>query len=133
MASGVEEAQLQQQVQQQQPSQPSDGTYTATDAERHSPPASKDAGGSNAVEADVEYGLDQVLLELGSSGRFQIRIFALLLVPVVLFSMYEMTYLFTTGRLDYRYDIFDIFFLRIVYVEINMVFVRQVFVCIFKH
>lgn len=56
-----------------------------------------------ADSAAEKYGLDEVLLELGSSGRFQIRIFALLLVPVVLFSMYEMTYLFTTGRLDYRY------------------------------
>lgn len=62
-----------------------------------------DGDASAAAAADSEFGLDQVLVELGSTGRFQIMIFALLLVPVVLFSMYEMTYLFTTGRLDYRY------------------------------
>lgn len=108
MASGVEEDQQQRSEQRQPPqqnSQPNDGTCTATDAAQQVPAASNDTGDSHVVEADAEYGLDQVLLELGSSGRFQIRIFALLLVPVVLFSMYEMTYLFTTGRLDYRYEI----------------------------
>lgn len=70
---------------------------------------SQTAGGESAAVrvsnngANEEHGLDQVLVELGSTGRFQMMIFVLLLVPVVLFSMYEMTYLFTTGRLDYRY------------------------------
>lgn len=46
--------------------------------------------------------LDIVLSELGSMGRFQIMIFSSLLLPVMLFSMYETSYMFTTGRLDYR-------------------------------
>lgn len=61
-------------------------------------------GDAAAVDcSDVD--LDTVLIELGSMGRFQIMIFSLLLLPVMLFSMYEMSFLFTTGRLDYRYCI----------------------------
>lgn len=67
---------------------------------------------SIAIEGDAaaavdcsDVDLDTVLIELGSMGRFQIMIFSLLLLPVMLFSMYEMSFLFTTGRLDYRYCI----------------------------
>lgn len=78
---------------------PVPSTQQATGGERK---MERQATANTTTVAVVDYGLDQVLLELGSPGRFQTGIFSLLLVPVVLFSMYQMTYLFTTGRLDYR-------------------------------
>lgn len=53
-------------------------------------------------EPKSDLNLDAVLGELGSGGPFHIRIYCLLMVPVMLFSMYDMTYLFTSAGLDYR-------------------------------
>lgn len=53
-------------------------------------------------EPKRELNLDDILAEIGSSGPFHIRIYCLLLVPVILFSMYDMSYLFTSAGLQYR-------------------------------
>lgn len=56
-------------------------------------------------EPKREFSLDDVLAEIGSSGPFHIRIYCLLLVPVIMFSMYDMSYLFTSAGLEYRWEI----------------------------
>lgn len=60
---------------------------------------------ATADDPKHELNLDDVLSEIGSSGPFHVRIYCLLLVPVVMFSMYDMTYLFTSGALEYRWDL----------------------------
>lgn len=49
-----------------------------------------------------DFNVDTVLAELGSGGVFHIRMYAMLLLPVMLFSLYDTTYIFTTAQLDYR-------------------------------
>lgn len=55
-----------------------------------------------AGEVKRDLNLDAILGEIGSSGLFHTRIYCMLMVPVMLFSMYDMTFLFTSARLNYR-------------------------------
>ncbi|XP_058055344.1 organic cation transporter protein-like [Anopheles bellator] len=46
--------------------------------------------------------LDQVLSEIGQFGTFQIRQYALMILPIVLNAFFTLSYVFTAGNIDYR-------------------------------
>lgn len=46
--------------------------------------------------------LDSIFIEIGDFGLFQICIYALICMPVVLISWFSFEFIFTAGRLDYR-------------------------------
>lgn len=52
---------------------------------------------------ESEIDLDVILQELGDFGKFQKLNFILLLLPIVLSSVYTLSYIFTASQLEYRY------------------------------
>lgn len=58
---------------------------------------------TKAKEAGLD--LDAVLVELGSFGRYQIRTYCLILLPIVLSGAYNGQYIFAAGETPYRYGV----------------------------
>lgn len=46
--------------------------------------------------------LDSIFIEIGDFGLFQICIYALLCMPVILISWFTFEFVFSAGSLDYR-------------------------------
>lgn len=49
-----------------------------------------------------EIDLDEILLEVGEFGRFQIKNFALILVPILFCAFYNSQYIFAAASVQYR-------------------------------
>lgn len=47
--------------------------------------------------------LDFILQQIGQCGKFQIIVFLLISVPMILNAIFSVTYVFTAGNLVYRY------------------------------
>ena len=56
--------------------------------------------GSEKVAQDSD--IDIVLSEIGGFGRFQLRNYILIAIPIALSASYVLSYIFTTHALDYR-------------------------------
>ena len=55
------------------------------------------------MEKDPEAGdLDSVLKEIGELGRFQVRNFILLAIPIMLSTSYGLSYVLTSTPMEYR-------------------------------
>lgn len=52
-------------------------------------------------KAGADIDLDGVLNEIGQFGRFQIKQYGLMVIPVIFHAM-ALSYVFTAGRLNYR-------------------------------
>lgn len=53
-------------------------------------------------KAGGDIDLDGVLNEIGQFGRFQIKQYGLMVIPVIFHAM-ALSYVFTAGRLNYRW------------------------------
>ncbi|XP_058838024.1 organic cation transporter protein-like [Topomyia yanbarensis] len=51
-------------------------------------------------EDDID--LDGVLNEIGQFGRFQVRQYGLMIIPIIFNALFTLSYVFTAGNLDYR-------------------------------
>lgn len=49
-----------------------------------------------------EFDLEAILSDLGEFGRFQIFIYSLTILPILLISCLGLSYIFTAGQLEYR-------------------------------
>ncbi|XP_062559471.1 solute carrier family 22 member 4 [Armigeres subalbatus] len=54
-------------------------------------------------EDDID--LDGVLNEIGQFGRFQIRQYGLMVIPIILNAFFTLSYVFTAGNLNYRCEV----------------------------
>lgn len=64
-----------------------------------------DANNSNKDETNKSYNtfdLEAILTDLGSFGKFQIFIYSLTILPILLISCLGLSYIFTAGQLEYR-------------------------------
>lgn len=50
-----------------------------------------------------EFDLEEILSDLGAFGKFQIIIYSLTILPILLISCLGLSYIFTTGQLEYRF------------------------------
>lgn len=50
-----------------------------------------------------EFDLEAILSDLGAFGKFQIFIYSLTILPILLISCLGLSYIFTAGQLEYRY------------------------------
>lgn len=60
----------------------------------------------NEDETDTkhkELDLEAILSDLGAFGKFQIIIYSLTILPILLISCFGLSYIFTAGQLEYRY------------------------------
>lgn len=53
-------------------------------------------------EKPSEFDLEGILSDLGSFGKFQIFIYSSIILPILLVSCFGLSYIFTTGQLEYR-------------------------------
>lgn len=49
-----------------------------------------------------EFDLEAILTDLGAFGKFQIFIYSLTILPILLVSCFGLSYIFTAGQLEYR-------------------------------
>ncbi|KAJ6645297.1 hypothetical protein Bhyg_00501 [Pseudolycoriella hygida] len=67
-----------------------------------------DANGASVLEAKLldkdsnELDLEAILSDLGQFGKFQIIIYSLTILPILLISCLGLSYIFTAGQLEYR-------------------------------
>ncbi len=53
-------------------------------------------------EIHSELDLEAIFTDLGEFGKFQIYIYSLTILPILLISCLALTYIFTAGQLEYR-------------------------------
>lgn len=51
-------------------------------------------------EDDID--LDEVLTEIGQFGRFQVRQYVLMTIPIIFNAFFTLSYVFTAGNVNYR-------------------------------
>lgn len=54
------------------------------------------------VDKKAAIDLDKIFIEIGDFGLFQMFIYALICMPVLLISWFTFEFVFTAGGLDYR-------------------------------
>lgn len=47
--------------------------------------------------------LDAILQELGQLGKFQVKNYILIAIPIALTACFSLNYIFTAGQLEYRF------------------------------
>lgn len=51
----------------------------------------------------TSFELDAILQELGQFGKFQVKNYILIAIPIALTACFSLNYIFTAGQLDYRF------------------------------
>lgn len=55
-------------------------------------------------QAEDDVDLDGVLHEIGQFGRFQVRQYGLMVLPIIFNALFTLSYIFTAGNLEYRLE-----------------------------
>lgn len=58
---------------------------------------------TKSIESKHEFDVDVILTELGGFGKFQTINFSLICLSVIVSAVTSLTYVFTTGNLNYRW------------------------------
>lgn len=61
-----------------------------------------DKNSTNNNEKSNQFDFEAILTDLGAFGRFQIFIYSLTILPILLISSLGLSYIFTAGQLEYR-------------------------------
>lgn len=54
----------------------------------------------------TSFDLDTILQELGQFGKFQVKNYVLIAIPIALTACFSLNYIFTAGQLEYRFVIY---------------------------
>lgn len=64
--------------------------------------ANNSANKNDINVTNKEFDLESILSDLGAFGKFQIFIYSLTILPILLISCLGLSYIFTAGQLEYR-------------------------------